>query len=300
MNLCNLYWFILFVHVIPCISPQVFNSTVPVKLSPVVVSKEGPHNCPSNLSIQASSNAARHQIRQAISNIYSHSCRGTGWKRVAYFNMTQNGQSCPSSLKYVSSPVRGCARKLTNRFSCDSTTFNAPANGYTEVCGTIRAYQKAYTDAFWASLGGGQNNIDSPYIDGISLTYGPAGSRRHIWTFAAAYSENDAGAHNSWNCACTDTRRNWPYAIPSFIGNNYFCDTGSSGTTTNGNTYISDPLWDGKGCGLYSTCCQLNNPPWFQTTLTQYTTADKELRLCNNGNSHNSDVVLYFADIYVK
>ncbi len=122
--------------------------------------------------------------------------------------MTQNGQSCPSSLKYVSSPVRGCARKLTNTFSCDSTTFNAPAKGYTEVCGTIRAYQKAYTDAFWPSLGGGQNNIDRPYMDGISLTYRSAVSRQHICTFAAAYSENNPGAHNTWNCAYTDTRIN--------------------------------------------------------------------------------------------
>ncbi len=300
MDFRNFYLVILVAHALPCICVQVFNSTVPVKLSPVVVSKEGPHDCPSNLSIQASSNAARHQIRQAISNIYSHSCRGTGWKRVAYFNMTQNGQSCPPSLKYVSSPVRACARKLTNRFSCDSTTFNVPANGYTEVCGTIRAYQKANTDAFYPSLGGGQNNIDSPYIDGISLTYGAAGSRQHIWTFAAAYSENDPVALNEWNCACTDTRRNWQYAVPSFIGNNYFCDTGSSGTTTHGITYTSDPLWDGKGCGLYSTCCELNNPPWFQTTIPQNTTENIELRLCNNGDSNNSDIVLYLVDIYVK
>ncbi len=47
----------------------------------------------------------------------------------------------------------------------------------------------------------------SPYVDGILLTYGPVGSRQHIWTFATAYSENWGEA--SWNCACTDTRRNW-------------------------------------------------------------------------------------------
>ncbi len=55
-----------------------------------------------------------------------------------------------------------------------------------------------------------------------------------------------------------------------------------------------------KGCGLYSTCCELNNPPWFQTTLPQITFENIQLRLCNNGDSDNSDTVLNFLDIYVK
>ena len=39
--------------------------------------------------------------------------------------------------------------------------------------------------------------------------------------------------------------------MPSFIGNDYFCESGNP--DPNGNVpvlfYADDPLWDGKGCG---------------------------------------------------
>ena len=48
----------------------------------------------------------------------------------------------------------------------------------------------------------------------------------------------------------TNTNFNWPYQIPSYIENNYFCDTGNPGPGWSGPAiYPDDPLWDGEGCG---------------------------------------------------
>ena len=78
----------------------------------------------------------------------------------------------------------------------------------------------------------------------------------------------------------------WPYSTSiSFVGNDYFCDTGYNSTTYPRRIlYTNNPLWDSKGCGSNSTCCQFNNPPWFCKTLSQSTTDDLEVRICNGGN----------------
>ncbi len=52
------------------------------------------------------------------------------------------------------------------------------------------------TDAFDASVTGSFGSIRNPgleeaYIDGVSFTRGAAGSRQHIWSFAAALYETD-------------------------------------------------------------------------------------------------------------
>ena len=68
--------------------------------------------------------------------------------------------------------------------------------------------------------------------------------------------------------------------IPSFIGNDYFCETGvppgqiqsfSGGHRT---FHANDPLWDGGGCDPTSTCCTFNNPPWFCKQLPPRSTND--------------------------
>ena len=176
-----------------------------------------------------------------------------------------------------------------------------PLNGlrYYSVCERVLGYQKGTTEAFWPLV---DNSIESSYVAGVSLTHGSGGSRQHIWTFAAAVREQDPDHYRTdVNCACTNTQYNWScHQLPSFIGNNYFCDTGFSGPGTVNDVYFTDdPLWDGKGCGPFSTCCQFNSPPWFQTTLLQTTSDDIELRLCF-AERIREDVILYLIDIYVR
>ena len=126
--------------------------------------------------------------------------------------------------------------------------------------------------------------LEGPYIDGVSLTHGPAGSRQHIWSFVSTLYETHpiiSVQTSEYVCPCTTSDIVWPFQIPSFVGNNYFCDTGNTGPFFQSSTvYADDPLWDGEGCEFTSTCCEFNNPPWFCMTLPQPTTDDIELRIC--------------------
>ena len=96
-------------------------------------------------------------------------------------------------------------------------------------------------------------------------------------------------------------------SVPSFVGNDYFCETGvPPGQRFNNSVfYADDPLWDGQGCGPTSTCCTFNNPPWFCKQLPQSTSADLEVRLCSaawayyrNAPVENTPVEL--IEIYIK
>ena len=279
---------------------------LPVLVSSAVVSGDGSDTCPSQSSIDAQLNATKAQIRQAITNTVNlildgnfspGSCNGTGWTRVALLNMIDPDEVCPSSLSMLTSPVRGCGRQSTS-VGCNAVLFNiVPVQDYSEVCGRILAYQRGSPDAFDPFIRGGQTTIDSAYVDGVSLTHGPAGSRQHIWTFAAAMSEEND--HSFHLCPCITS--SWPYQVPAFIGSNYFCETGNpSGTVQLTTVYRDDPLWDGEGCSSKSMCCQFNDPPWFQTELPQATRDGVELRLCHDQSDTDEDVIITLIEIYVK
>ena len=187
------------------------------------------------------------------------------WTRIAFLNMTDPTQQCPSNWRLVSSPVRGCGRGTTDRGACDSATFPSHGRSYSRVCGRVIAYQKGSPDAFYPSIRGGQGQIENGYIDGISLTHGIAGSREHIWSFVGAVGERNSDLP-FFICPCTSKNITWPYQVPSFVSNNYFCDTGNPGPGFDLNAvYADDPLWDGEGCGANNACCEFNNPPWFCT-----------------------------------
>ena len=63
-------------------------------------------------SIDAEMNLTKAEVQKAIiSNILSTSpgsCNGTRWTRVAFLNMTDTAEFCPSTLSMITSPVRGC------------------------------------------------------------------------------------------------------------------------------------------------------------------------------------------------
>ena len=47
--------------------------------------------------------------------------RSGGWFRIAYLNMTDQNQSCPSQWRYITTPKRTCGR--VTGFGCDSVTY---------------------------------------------------------------------------------------------------------------------------------------------------------------------------------
>ena len=138
---------------------------------------------------------ARNEIRQIANSailaatVYIHTCNGTpGWRRVAFINMTDTSYNCPTGLSLTSYSKRTCGASHTTNGGCSSTTFSVGGLPYSRVCGRIRGYQFGSPDALWAYVDRNQG-IDGYYVDGVSLTHGGAGSRQHIWTFAAGLTE---------------------------------------------------------------------------------------------------------------
>ena len=163
-----------------------------------------------------------------------------------------------------------------------------------QVYGKIIGYQDQTPDAF----GQGQSQqIDGHYVEGISLTHS-RNPRIHIWTFAAALHEI-GNVHPAFLCPCTNkivaASATPP---PCFIGNDYFCDTGST-EQAHGIFYGDDPLWDGAGCGPLNDCCDLNSPPWFLKQLPFPTADDIEMHLCRSAADYE-DTPVEIIEIYIK
>ena len=186
-------------------------SSFPMGLAPTASS-----TCPSHEQIESLHRNVKLLIEEDNFLTRPCSCRGTGWTRVAYLNMSDPQQTCPSNWNLTTSPVRGCGRSSTASRTCDSVVY--PVNGltYSRVCGRITGYQKAWSEGFSSSFS--STNIEAAYVSGISLTHGPPGTRQHVWTFVGA--ENDVDV-NTYNCPCSNSNITWPHYTPSFLGNDY-------------------------------------------------------------------------------
>ncbi len=231
-------------------------------------------------------------------NRTSCSCNTAGgWMRVANLDMTDPNQNCPAGFNLTTRtepPLRTCGR--TELIGCLSTSYSTYGVEYSKVCGRIIAYQRGSSDAFRTYFDNNTTvSIDDGYVDGVSLTHGQS-PRQHIWTFANGIDETrfDADA-----CPCSIPDR-YTGAVPPFIGQDYFCESGSQEPFMPDVFFSNDSLWDGQGCGSNSICCEFNNPQWFCKQLPQPTTDNIELRLCANEGISNEDTPIEIIDMYIQ
>ena len=228
----------------------------------------------------------------------SHPCGGGFWKLVAHLNMSNDMHQCPSGWREYpnngSVSVRSCGRPVNSSRECLPTSFETNNFEYSRVCGRITGYQVNTPDAFFR---GSQNTetIDSPYVDGISLTHGSS-PRKHIWTFAAG--SNEYGDMHGCSCGNRSTHAQ---RAPDLVGENFFCESARDvpGFSHQAGFFANDTLWDGKQCAI-SSCCDWNKPPWFVVELETATVDDIELRLCMDQSEPDEDVAVNLWEIYVQ
>ena len=226
----------------------------------------------------------------------SETCGGSGWRRVAFINMTDPNQDCPQGFNLSDYSVRSCSRVENGFNDCsNSVTFSVDSE-YSQVCGRATAYQFGQHSAFFG-YNVGVRDIDEAYVDGLSLTHGSP--RTHIWTFASGlYNGTNGDMHISVRCPC-DLDIAFDSA-PPYVGDDYFCDSVATVDNWNDNQYrlFSDnALWDGQE--NLNECFGLNNPPWFYKTLPEPTTDDIELRMCFTLFNTFSDIAISLFEVYV-
>ena len=222
-------------------------------------------------------------------NPQSQSQCGTGlWWRVAYLDMTEPLQQCPSAWReYNTSAVRACGRPESSTRSCAAVIY-CTNRLYSRVCGRIIGYQVANPDAF-------NNNYYGRDLDGVTISHGA--QQDHIWSFAAGLTERGSNYRQS-NCPCSPLAGTRPNAAN--IGDSYFCESGNpTDGFEDGQLYSSDRLWDGQQCE--GSCCKgTQTPPWFSVQLPAPTTDVIEVSICCDQDTEDEDSPVEIIEIYVQ
>ena len=268
------------------------NSTLPLTYPTQILQGGGIQTCPSDVQRGVTRNEVKNDTRSLLRESVvpllqlQNSCGGSGWRRVVYLDMSDPSQQCPSAWREITTPHRTCGRRSGLR--CEGVTYTTGTEQYDQVCGRIIGYQLGHVDSIYGS------SINTNYLDGISVTHGSP--RQHIWSFIGGYDEQ------SRSCPCVNGSTVGTY-IPSFVGQNYFCESGLTRYSdgVNGPFFSNgDPLWDGQGCGPTSNCCTFNSPPWFNVQLPAPTTDYIEIRICSNVGISGEDTPIQLMEFYVK
>ena len=224
-----------------------------------------------------------------------------GWMRVASLDFSNSSTPCPSGLQErLDSGIRTCGIQSSSP-TCASMLFSTSGIMFNKVCGKVLAYQVGIPNAFGINHFGVAPSIDSYYVDGVSLTHG-SNPREHIWTFAAARDEYGVDYNGAHVCECSYNPGRDRGTPPLYVGQDYFCDTGipQYSEERHDRFYSASPLWDGSGCGLNSTCCSFNNPPWFHKQLPSPTGDAIEMRVCSDEERANEDIAMSSVQLFVQ
>ena len=284
---------LLFLIVLKLEAAQLHHMT----FSTVIIQGPGGEDCLSKHQRENALLMIRNNITSIIGNATIIPECGDGlWYPVAYLNMTDPTQQCPSAWRlYNTSGVRACGRPVTSRQSCPAT-FYPTGHQYSKVCGRVIAYQYSSPGAFHiVYISPRPMSLDDTYVNGVSITHG--NPRSHIWTFAAGETEGNYIYGPGPDCPCSRTGAT---KAPNFIGNNYYCESGNpTNYSISNRLHTNDPLWDGQQCE--GQCCTNGkSPPWFSVELNHTTTDDIEVRICEDENTNNEDTPIQMMEIYVS
>ena len=191
------------------------------------------------------------------------------WIRALHLNMSDPQQPCPSSsFRLVTQDgLRLCGR--SNGPGCKSVLANTNNLQYQRVCGRATMFKYQSTDGFYQHLCPGCT-IEDPYVDGLSITYGSSGSRKHTWSFSVLHD-------------CTSASIARFRTPPNFVGNNFFC--GAPTHHAHNGLHSHDPLFTDQ---------------WFCVQLPQPTTERLEMRLCSDQHLDDEDALFQLVELYVK
>ena len=171
------------------------NTTLPLTYPGQVLQGDSSQTCPSEvqqgITRNEVRNATRRLLRESVVLLLQvnqtqlptgYSCGGsTGWRRVAYLNMSNPSQQCPSVWQEITTPHRVCGRR-SSAGSCEGLNCTTGSEQYDQVCGRIIGYQRGTPNSFK-----GPATINTYYLDGVSVTHGFP--RHHIWNFVGGLQE---------------------------------------------------------------------------------------------------------------
>ena len=207
-----------------------------------------------------------------------------GWMQIADIDSNRDG-SCPETWYNITTPKPLC---LGNTTGCNTAHFTVSGISYAHICGQAKAYQKGVTGAFHSRV----QTVKGTYVDGISIAL--ASPHTHVWTYAVGYSTNVRS--NSHNCPCAFHPGSPP---PAFVGNDYYCDSGSTWAADQTFYYLYNPLWDGDECYNSHGCCSTSGLPWFYKRLPLPVAKKFEVSICKSVSHEVGDIGVEKLEIFV-
>ena len=102
------------------------NTTFPLTYHDQVLQGVDNQTCPS----EEQEDIARNKVKTATGRLLRESvipdlqaflCGGSGWRRVAYLNMSDPSQQCPSVWQEITTPHRVCGRRSTSPIRIQSS-----------------------------------------------------------------------------------------------------------------------------------------------------------------------------------
>ena len=255
-------------------------------LDPVIVTGHIADTCPVGRDLQDARFAIRSNLLEKLGSVsiqrlnLSSTCGPGNWRKLYYLDMSDATQSCPSGWTPVMCPVRGCSGVGG---TCSSAHIPSGNQAYSKVCGRVSGVGDGLPDGFYRHQRN-RRNIERNYLDGVSITHGPAGSRHHIWSFAMGHTHR---------CPCDQSHPSFDQPLPpNEVGNNYFCSEVPERNATK--------LWVGRSCSTDDPCCSYNNPPFFKTHLPATTNEAIEIRICSDEHSHDEELYLTSIELYIQ
>ena len=217
--------------------------------------------------------------------------KSSGFRHISSLNMDLPDQECPANLKLTKSGSLRLCGKTTDGPGCDSVVIPAHGQYYDSVCGRLKGYQYASTDAFLSG------NIDGPYVDGVSITHGQ-NPRKHVWTFASGlvrYDQYDRGLKPATCPGVGGTPQ------PAFVADNYYCSSGNPITQNWAHILYDNPLWTSPAlnCQCSAAKCY-GDALLFCVKLPEATKDDLELRICTDQVLADEDIRIESFDFYTK
>ena len=196
--------------------------------------------------------------------------RAGGWRRVAKLDKYENGSAtCFPDLVNYGTNASQCVKNGAEP-GCSHTVFPLHNIEYTHVCGMVEGYGYRTPDGFCTATAekNRQADINSNFVDGISLTYQRLNEKKELWT----YSADSGGCPNGMSDVPT-----------MFLNRSYV-------------SYL--PVFQAGGnaaaCPTDKTC-----PHTFHREFPQPISSDIEMRLCRGQRQYDEEIAIGNVEIHV-
>ena len=132
------------------------NTTLPLIYPAQVLQGDDSQTCPSETQRERVKNDVEDAMQSLLQELvapllHNFSCGGsTGWRRVAYLDMSDPSQQCPSVWREHTTPHRVCGRRSYTNPPV-GVTYTTGSVQYDQVCGRIIGYRLGPPSSFLGS-----------------------------------------------------------------------------------------------------------------------------------------------------